>query len=143
MPFVDAERDASRSEDADGVNGNDIGYASIDKEAGFINKVGYPTGGGTTTGMVFDSEGERILNSEKRRLKVDGVQEGPKGISLLAPSGHMGNANELPLAEERRGAAISILKPMEQLGGELSQPGADEAPGKSVETILIVQRMED
>ena len=66
--------------------------------------------GGTTTGMVLDSKGERILNGEKSRLKANGVQEGPKGISLLAPSGHVGN--ELPLAEERRGAAISILKPI-------------------------------
>ena len=139
--FVDAERDASRSENADGVSGNEIGNASIDKEAGIINEGGYPTGGGTTTGMVLDSKGERILNGEKSRLKADGVQEGPKGISLLAPSGHVGN--ELPLAEERRGAAISILKPMEQLGGELSQTGADEAPGESVETILIVQGEED
>ena len=91
--------------------------------------------------MVLDLEGESILNSEKSRLKADAIQEGPKGISLLAPSGHVGN--EFPLAEERRGAAISILKPMEQLGGELSQPGADEAPEKSVETILIVQGEED
>jgi hypothetical protein len=51
--------------------------------------------------------------------------------------------NELPLAEERRCAAISILEPMEQLGSELSQLGADEAPGKSVENILITQREED
>ena len=29
--FVDAERDASRSENADGVRGNEIGYAYIDK----------------------------------------------------------------------------------------------------------------
>jgi hypothetical protein len=123
--FVDAERDASRSENADGVSGNEIGYPIIDKEAGIINEGGYLTGGRTTTGMVLDSKGERILNGEKSRLKADGVQEGPKGISLLATSGHM--SNELPLAEERRGAAISILKPMEQLGGELSQTGADEA----------------
>ena len=76
--------------------------------------------------MVLDSKGERILNGEKSRLKADGVgvQEEPKGISLLAPTGHVGN--ELPLVEEKRGAAISILKPMEQLGGELSQTGADE-----------------
>jgi hypothetical protein len=95
-----------------------------------------------TTGMVFDSKGERILNGEKSRLKADGLQEEPKGISLLATSGHVGN--ELPLAEERRGAAISIiLKPTEQLGGELTQTGADEAPGESVETILIVQRKEE
>ena len=91
--------------------------------------------------MVLDPDGESILNSEKGRLKADGVQEGPKGISLLATSGHVGN--ELPLAEERRGATISILKPMEQLGGELSQTAADEAPGESVETILIVQRKEE
>ena len=32
--FVDAERD--------GVSGNEIGYASIDEEAGVINKSGYP-----------------------------------------------------------------------------------------------------
>ena len=32
---------------------------------------------------------------------------------------------------------------MEQLGDELSQTGAYEAPGESVETILIVQRKED
>jgi hypothetical protein len=78
--------------------------------------------------MVLDSEGESILKSEKSRLKADGVQEGPKGIPLLATSGHVGN--ELPLAEERRGATISIPESMEQLRarGKLSQPGADEAP---------------
>jgi hypothetical protein len=91
--------------------------------------------------MVLDSDGESILNSEKSRLKANGVQEGPKGIPLLAPSGHVGN--ELPLAEERRGAAIGILEPNEQLRGEHSQTGADEASGESVETILIVQREED
>ena len=40
--FVDAERDASRSENGDGVSGNEIGNASIDKEAGIINEGGYP-----------------------------------------------------------------------------------------------------
>ena len=39
--------------------------------------------------MVLDSEGERILNGEKSRLEADGVQEGPKGIPLLAPSDHV------------------------------------------------------
>jgi hypothetical protein len=132
--FVDAERDASRSENADGVSGNEIGYPTIDKEAGIINEGGYPTGGGTTTGMVLDWKGERILNGEKSKLKADGVQEGPKGISLLATSGHVGN--ELPLAEERRGAAISILKPMEQLGGQLSQTGALGHPSTDLGPIL-------
>ncbi len=47
------------------------------------------------------------------------------------------------MAEERRGAAIGILEPNEQLRGEHSQTGADEASGESVETILIVQREED
>ncbi len=51
--------------------------------------------------------------------------------------------NELPFAEERRGAAEGILEPMEQLGGELNQTRADEAAGESVETILIAQREED
>ena len=91
--------------------------------------------------MVLDPDGESILNSEKSSLKANGVQEGPKGIPLLATSGHVGN--ELPLAEERRGAAVGILEPMEQLRGEHSQTGADEASGESVETILIVQREED
>ena len=36
--FIDAERDASRSKDADGVGSKEIGYASIDEEAGVINK---------------------------------------------------------------------------------------------------------
>ena len=40
--LVDAERDASRSKDADGVGGNEIGYAFIDEEAGVINKGGDP-----------------------------------------------------------------------------------------------------
>ena len=40
--LVDAERDASRSKDADGVGSNEIGYASIDEEAGVINKGGDP-----------------------------------------------------------------------------------------------------
>ena len=35
--LVDAERDASRSKDADGVGSKEIGYASIDEEAGVIN----------------------------------------------------------------------------------------------------------
>ena len=90
--------------------------------------------------MVLDSDDESILNSEKSRLKANGVQEGTKeGIPLLAPSGHHVD-NELPLAEERRGAAIGIQEPMEQLRGEHSQTGADEASGESVETILVVQR---
>ena len=55
--FVDAERDTSRSENADGVSGNEIGYASINKEAGIINEGGYPTGGGTTTGMFHHRHG--------------------------------------------------------------------------------------
>ncbi len=38
--LVDAERDASCSKDADGVGSNEIGYASIDEEAGVINKGG-------------------------------------------------------------------------------------------------------
>ena len=40
--LVDAERDASRSKDADGVGSNEIGYASIDEEAGVIDKGGDP-----------------------------------------------------------------------------------------------------
>ena len=60
--------------------------------------------------MVLDSDGESSLNSEKSRLKANSVQEGTKGIPLFAPSGHVGN--ELPLAEERRGAAVCILEPM-------------------------------
>ena len=40
--FVDTERDAGRSEDVNGVGGYEIGYASIDEEAGVINKSGYP-----------------------------------------------------------------------------------------------------
>ena len=92
--------------------------------------------------MVLDSDSESILNSGKSRLKANGVQEGHKDIPLLAPSGHVGN--ELPLEEERRGAAVGILEPMEQLRGEHSQTGADEASEESVdETILIVQREED
>ena len=91
--------------------------------------------------MVVDSDGESILNSKKSRLKANGVQEGTKGIPLSAPSGHVGN--ELPLAEEKRGAAEATQEPMEQLRGEQSQTGADEASGESVETILIVQREED
>ena len=106
-------------------------YASIDEEAGVINK----------GGMVLDSEGESILNSENSRLKANGVQEGTKGFPLLAPSGHVGN--ELPLAEERRGAAVGVLEPMKQLGGEHNQTGVDEASRDSVETILIIQREED
>ena len=39
--LVDAERDASRSKDVDVVGSNEIGYASIDEEAGVINKGGY------------------------------------------------------------------------------------------------------
>jgi hypothetical protein len=48
--------------------------------------------------------------------------------------------NELPLAEERREAAVGILEPMKQLGGEHSQTGADEA---SRDSVLIIQREED
>ena len=57
--------------------------------------------------MVLDSDGESILKSEKSRLKANGVQEGPKRIPLLAPSGHV--SNELSLEEERRGAAVGLL----------------------------------
>ena len=59
--FQYAEKDASRSEDADdGVDGNEIGYyASIDREAGVINKGGYPTGVESITGMVLNLEGKK------------------------------------------------------------------------------------
>ena len=85
------------------VDGNEIGYyASIDREAGgVINKGGYPIGVGSITGMVLNLEGKSILNSERSRLKADGVQEGPKGIPLLATSDHH-VSNELPLAEEEK-----------------------------------------
>ena len=78
--LVNAERDASRSKDADGVGSNEIGYASIDEETGVINKGGDPPppGGGATTGMVLDSDGESNLNNEKSRLKANGVQEESK-----------------------------------------------------------------
>jgi hypothetical protein len=66
--------------------------------------------------LVLDPEGENILNGEKSRLKAIGIQEGAEGVPLLAPSGHVDN--ELPLAEEGRGAAVDILlEPMEKLGG--------------------------
>ena len=90
-----------------------------------------PPSGGTTTSKVWDSEGERNLNSEKSRLKAGGVQEEPKGIPLLATSGHVGK--ELPLAEERRGVAISILESMEQrrteCGARLRSAAARRASG--------------
>jgi len=78
--LVDAERDASRSKDADGVGSNKIGYASIDEEASVINK-----GGGATTGMVLDSVGESILNSEKSRLKANGDVRDPNVSPCLHP----------------------------------------------------------
>ena len=37
--LVNAERDASRSKDADGVGSNEIGYSSIDEEADVINQL--------------------------------------------------------------------------------------------------------
>ena len=39
--LFDAERVASCSEDVDGVGGKEIGYTSIDEEAGVIHKSGY------------------------------------------------------------------------------------------------------
>ena len=67
--LVDAERDTGGSEVS-----NKIGDAS---------------------GMVFDPDGESILNSEKGGLKANGVQEGSEeGVSLFAPLG-----DKFPLAE--------------------------------------------
>ena len=108
--FVDTERDTGRSEDVNGVGGYEIGYASIDEEAGVINKSGYPPPRGeATTSLVLDPEGEVILKS---RLKANGVQEGAEGVFLLAPSGHVGNE----LRGRRRhtgtnGATLGVTQP--------------------------------
>ena len=86
--------------------------------------------------MVLDPEGESILDNKESRLEANGVQEGAKGVPLLLPRGHM--SDEFPLAEERRGATVGVLKPVEQLGGKLSQPGVNKAAGESVKTVLVV-----
>jgi hypothetical protein len=48
--------------------------------------------------MVLDSDGESRLGSEEGGLEADCIQEGAKGVALLAPRGHVGD--EFPLAEE-------------------------------------------
>ena len=79
--FVDEERDAGHSEDADGVGCDEIDDASVDEEA----SVFVDTGGGTAASMALDPDGESRLSDEVGGLKANGVQEGP----LLAPHGHM------------------------------------------------------
>ncbi len=87
MPLVDAERDTGGGEDADSVVSDKIGDAY---------KGGDSPGGGAPTGMVLDPDGKSILNSEKDRLKANGVQE----VSLcLHPS------DKFPLAKWEEGAA--------------------------------------
>jgi hypothetical protein len=95
-----------------------------------------PGGGGATTKMVLDSESESILDSEESRLKAKGVQEEAKSVPLLASRGHI--CDEFPSAEKGKWATVGILKPVEQLGGKLSQPGVNKAAGESVQTVLIV-----
>ncbi len=57
LSFVDAERDADRSKNADGISGNEIGYAS--RLTGIINKGGYPAGGGMwATSSPWQKRGE-------------------------------------------------------------------------------------
>ena len=89
--LVDAERDTGGGEDADGVVSDKIRDASIDEERSIIDEGGDSSGSGAPTGMVLDPDGESILNSEKGRLKADGVQEGSEGVSLFAPSSHVGD----------------------------------------------------
>ncbi len=114
-----------------------IGNASIDEENSIINKGGDSPGGGAPTGMVLDPDGESIPNSEKVGLKkANGVQEGSEGVSLFAPSGHVGD--KFPLAEKGGGATEGALEPVEKLGGELSMTGANEVAGECVETVLVV-----
>ena len=113
-----------------------IGDASIDEENSIINKGGDSPGGGAPTGMVLDPDGESILNSEKVGLKANGVQEGSEGVSLFAPSGHVGE--KFPLAEKGGGATEGALEPVEKLRGELSMTGANEVAGECVETVLVV-----
>jgi hypothetical protein len=48
--------------------------------------------------------------------------------------------DKLPLAEERGWAAVGVQEPVEQLGGKLGQPGANEAPREGVETVLVIER---
>ena len=85
--LVDAERDTGGGEDADGVVSDKIRDASIDEERSIIDEGGDSSGSGAPTGMVLDPDGESILNSEKGRLKADGVQEGSESVPLFAPKG--------------------------------------------------------
>ena len=62
--------------------------------------------------MVLNPEGKSILNSDKSRLKANGVQERAKGVLLIATSG---------LIATSRWATVGILKLIEQLGGKLRQ----------------------
>ena len=50
--------------------------------------------------VVEDPDDESILNSKKGGLKANGVQEGSEGVSLFAPSVHVGE--KFPLVEYRR-----------------------------------------
>ena len=79
------------------VSSKKINNASIDELSSIINKGGDSPGGRAPTGMVLDPDGESILNSEKGGLKANGVQEGSEGVSLFAPSSHVGD--KFPLAE--------------------------------------------
>jgi hypothetical protein len=110
-----------------------ISNASIDEESSIIDEGGDSSGSGAPTGMVLDPDGESILNSEKGRLKADGVQEGFEGVSLFAPSSHVA-----PWQKRGGGATVGVLEPVEKLGGELSKTRANEAPWECVETVLVV-----
>jgi hypothetical protein len=70
---VNTERDTGLVEDVDGVVGDEVSNASINKETGVVDEGGDPTGDGTTTGMVLDLDGESSLGDKEGRLKGSGV----------------------------------------------------------------------
>ena len=71
---ANTERDTGLVEDVDGVVGDEVSNASINKETGgVVDEGGDPTGDGTTTGMVLDLDGESSLGGKEGRLKGSGV----------------------------------------------------------------------
>ena len=69
--------------------GNEVRDTSVDEEASVVDVGGDAAGGGAAAGMVADPSGKGIAGSEEGGLEADSIQQGAKGVPLLATSGHV------------------------------------------------------
>ena len=78
-----------------------------------------PPGSGATVGMVLDPEGESILNSDKSRLKANGVQDRAKGFLRPAYNHWPCGQRRAPLG--RRGEEMGNCKHKDTAVGRIRE----------------------